>query len=86
MSRYDGSEPASVTTVLRYLRENYTMPDDTVIGDVQGLMLMRDQADEMEKAVKVFGSHAYYVGDKIAVAHDLKELPPEDDGEEGPDW
>lgn len=88
MTRYRGAEPATGERVLRYLRENYLMPDESNIGDVDGLMLVRDHQDELEKAMHVFGSHAYYVGDKVAEAEGLVEKPGGDDEDEDeePDW
>jgi hypothetical protein len=84
MERYLGDERITGRAqVVRYLTANYTHADGAPVSE----LLAGDACDgtaakvEIEKAVNVFGSNVYYVGDQIARREGWTEIPEEPDDE-----
>jgi hypothetical protein len=77
--RYSGTEEADTTSIERYLRENYTENGEPISRERCSELLREHDSDEIDKGIRIFRSHASYLGDKVAEAAGLTEIPSDDE-------
>lgn len=75
---YDGAEPATEDTVVRYLLENWRTPQDEPLTRNDALNAIGQHEEFLAQGQRM-GSYAYYVGDQVAEAAGLEPAPESDE-------
>jgi hypothetical protein len=68
---YHGPEQATPQRVRHYLKDNYVDPDGTPLSQARLTELLTDHDPTVQTGIMCL-SYAYYVGDQIAEAADLR--------------
>lgn len=79
--RSEGTEPATMDTVGRYLLDNYVKREGEPLSAIEVLAAIEKHSGVMDDA-RAFGSFTYYAGTKIGEAEGWTELEPDEDDDD----